>query len=134
MGKKKHKKKQKKAKLEEQPGTPPGPSPLHRIGQALLDQVRSPAGRQLLATGLIVAASALARETGKRDAADTPPPPPPPPPETPAADAAEAIDPAPSTKPASSGKPGLSEVTAFAGMALNVLDQFIHRPSPTERK
>jgi hypothetical protein len=130
MGKKKHKKKQKKAKLDEQPGTPPGSSSLHRIGQALLDQARSPAGRQLLATGLIVAASALARETGKRDGADKPPPPP----EAPAADNAEAPSPEPSAKPTSSGKSGLSEVTAFAGMALNMLDQFIHRPAPTDRK
>ncbi|HIV76010.1 hypothetical protein [Sphingomonas yabuuchiae] len=117
MGKKKHKKKQKKAKLDEQTASP-GPSPLHRMGQALLDQARSPAGRQLLATGLIVAASALARETAKRpgDAAASPP---------------EPTEPA-TSQPSQEGgttKSGMSEVVAFAGMALSALDQFIHRPS-----
>jgi hypothetical protein len=118
MGKKKHKKKQKKAKLDEQPGTSSGPSSLHRIGQALLDQARSPAGRQLLATGLIVAASALARETTKRPTEGAAPSPEP--------TRTEAPDP-----PHEGGttKSGMSEVVAFAGMALSALDQFIHRPS-----
>lgn len=122
MGKKKHKKKQKKAKLDEQPGTSSGPSSLHRIGQALLDQARSPAGRQLLATGLIVAASALARETTKR-------------PSDGAASSPEPTQPETPEPPQEGGttKSGMSEVVAFAGMALSALDQFIHRaPSDTK--
>ncbi|WP_428969514.1 hypothetical protein ACQR50_01350 [Sphingomonas sp. Xoc002] len=121
MGKKKHKKKQKKAKLDEQPGTS-GPSPLHRIGQALLDQARSPAGRQLLATGLIVAASALARETTKR-------------PSDGATSSPEPTQPEAPEPPQEGGttKSGLSEVVAFAGMALSALDQFIHRPPPHDK-
>ncbi|WP_322964675.1 hypothetical protein [Sphingomonas fuzhouensis] len=123
MGKKKHKKKQKKAKLDEQPGTPPGSSPLHRIGQALLDQARSPAGRQVLATGLIVAASALARETGRRTT-DAPAP------------APDSTKTEPSETPGHGGttRSGMSEVAAFAGMALSALDQFIHRPAPSDDK
>lgn len=123
MGKKKHKKKQKKAKLDEQPGTASAPSSLHRIGQALLDQARSPAGRQLLATGLIVAASALAREATK-------------PPSDGAAPSPELTQPeAPqSEQDGGTTKSGMSEVVAFAGMALSALDQFIHRPSPSDHK
>lgn len=123
MGKKKHKKKQKKAKLDEQPGTASAPSSLHRIGQALLDQARSPAGRQLLTTGLIVAASAIARETGRRSAEE----------------AAPAPDPAKTeaSEPPHEGgttKSGVSEVVAFAGMALSALDQFLHRsPSSSDK-
>ncbi|MDZ7283659.1 hypothetical protein N4G62_16655 [Sphingomonas sanguinis] len=123
MGKKKHKKKQKKAKLDEQPGTASAPSSLHRIGQALLDQARSPAGRQLLATGLIVAASALARETTKRPSDGAAPAPEPTQPEAP--------------QPEQDGgttKSGMSEVVAFADMALSALDQFIHRPPPSDHK
>ncbi|APX65091.1 hypothetical protein V3I01_00645 [Sphingomonas sp. gentR] len=122
MGKKKHKKKQKKAKLDEQPGTSSGPSSLHRIGQTLLDQARSPAGRQLLATGLIVAASALARETTKR-------------PNDGAASSPEPTQPETPEPPQEGGttKSGMSEVVAFAGMALSALDQFIHR-SPSDTK
>jgi hypothetical protein len=128
MGKKKHKKKQKKAKLDEQPGTASAPSSLHRIGQALLDQARSPAGRQLLATGLIAAASAIARETGRRSAEEA----------APAPDPAKA-DPAKTeaSEPPHEGgttKSGVSEVVAFAGMALSALDQFLHRsPSSSDK-
>ncbi|CAM3097830.1 MULTISPECIES: hypothetical protein [Sphingomonas] len=121
MGKKKHKKKQKKARLDEQPGTSQGSSPLHRFGQALLDQARSPAGRQLLATGLVVAASALARETGRR-AAEEP---------TPAPDSAKTEAPE-SPKTEGTTRSGVSDVAAFAGMALSALDQFINRPAPSD--
>ena len=116
MGKKKHKKNQKKARLDEQPGAASAPSSLHRIGQALLDQARSPAGRQLLATGLIVAASAIARETGRRSAEEA----------APAPDAARAAE---TPQEGGTTKSGVSDVVAFAGMALSALDQFIHRPS-----
>ncbi|WP_347092770.1 hypothetical protein [Sphingomonas parapaucimobilis] len=122
MGKKKHKKKQKKARLDEQPGTSSGSSSLHRIGQALLDQARSPAGRQLLATGLIVAASALARETTRRPNDGAAPSPEPASPETP-----------PPQQEGGTTKSGISEVVTFAGMALSALDQFIHRP-PSDNK
>lgn len=122
MGKKKHKKKQKKARLDEQPGTSSGSSSLHRIGQALLDQARSPAGRQLLATGLIVAASALARETTRRPNDGAAPSPEPASPETP-----------PPQQEGGTAKSGISEVVTFAGMALSALDQFIHRP-PSDNK
>ncbi len=128
MGKKKHKKKQKQAAQDEQASPPPGPSPLHRIGQALLDQARSPAGRQLLATGLIVAASALARETGRRTAEEPAPGPGP----------APTPDPQPSETtqgPQSGGttRSAMPEMAAFAGMALSALDQFLHRPSPDKK-
>ncbi|MFV0923461.1 hypothetical protein ACR720_13920 [Sphingomonas parapaucimobilis] len=122
MGKKKHKKKQKKARLDEQPGTSSGSSSLHRIGQALLDQARSPAGRQLLATGLIVAASALARETTRRPSDGAAPSPEPASAETP-----------PPQQEGGITKSGISEVVTFAGMALSALDQFIHRP-PSDNK
>ncbi len=124
MGKKKHKKKQKKAKLDEQPGTASAPSSIHRIGQALLDQARSPAGRQLLATGLIVAASALARETGRRSTEE---------------EAAPSPDPQPveaAQGPQSGGttRSGIPEISALAGMAFSALDQFLHRsPSSSDK-
>ncbi len=128
MGKKKHKKKQKKAPQDKQAASSSSSS-LHRIGQALLDQARSPAGRQLLATGLIVAASAIARETGRRttDEPATAPTHDPQKDETAAGpkpgEAAEG--------PQSGGttRSGMPEIAAFAGMALSALDQFLHRPS-----
>ncbi|MFN3774223.1 hypothetical protein [Sphingomonas parapaucimobilis] len=131
MGKKKHKKKQKKARLDEQPGTSFGSSSLHRIGQALLDQARSPAGRQLLATGLIVAASALARETTRRPNDGAAPSPEPVSPETPPPQQEGGT--AKSQQEGGTTKSGISEVVTFAGMALSALDQFIHRP-PSDNK
>jgi len=116
MGKKKHKKKQKKAARAEQAG-PATASPLHRVGQVLLEQARSPMGRQLIATGLVVAAAALARDT-QRPSAEEPSGPPP--------QDSLPRDPAPSV-------PGVSEAAAFAGMALSALDQFIRRKAPEDK-
>lgn len=126
MGKKKHKKKQKKAAQDEQAassGQPSGPSPLHRIGQVLLDQARSPAGRQLLATGLIVAASAIARETGRRTTEEPAPAPDPQP--------GEAAD---GPKSGGTTRSAMPEMAAFAGMALSALDHFLHRPTSSDHK
>lgn len=122
MGKKKQKKKQKKAAQDAQAAST-GPSPLHRIGQVLLDQARSPAGRQLLAAGLIVAASALARDAGR--ASEPSPAPPPGPSPDPAVEPPKATD---------STRPGPSDAAAWAGMALSALNHFIHRDPPAERK
>ncbi len=117
MGKKKHKKKQKKADAAaaEQAATQQ-PSPLHRVGQALLDQARSPAGRQLIATGLVAAATALAREANRAG--------------KPAADAAV---PASEPTPPPATPPIRPDVTAFAGLALSALDQFIQRKTPNDK-
>lgn len=123
MGKKKHKKKQKKAAQDEQAASS-GPSPLHRIGQLLIDQARSPAGRQLMATGLIVAASALARETARAPSDEAPRPAS----EPPAMDTGEAPKQAPSTGT------GFPDTAALVGTALTMLDQFLHRQPPSDRK
>ncbi len=133
MGKKKQKKKQKKAERAafEQAAAARAageqPSPLHRVGQVLLDQARSPIGRQLIATGVVAMAAALTRDT-TRGATDPTPAPnasdaavPPPPPSIP-------TQPAP-TPPAST-RP---DVTAIAGLALSALEQFVQRKVPTDK-
>ncbi|MET4895803.1 hypothetical protein RN629_01360 [Sphingomonadaceae bacterium jetA1] len=112
MGKKKQKGKQKKEKQQ----AAETPSPLHRAGQILLDQARGPVGRQLLATGLMVAATALAREIGRAPASSS---------TEPGSDAEpQPAQPAPAA-------PERSEATALAGLALAALDQFIqHKTAP----
>ncbi|WP_230483922.1 hypothetical protein [Sphingomonas sp. Leaf21] len=116
MGKKKHKKKQKKAEQAEKAAAA-APSSLHRVGQALLDQARSPMGRQLIASGLVVAAAALARETTRSTPDDTA--------------SAEPQD-GPPREPAPKA-PGASDAAAFAGLALSALDHFIRRKSPDDK-
>ena len=113
MGKKKQKKKQKKATQEEQ-AAPQATSSLHRVGQLLLDQARSPMGRQLIASGLVVAAAALAREMTRSTPEEAPRP-----------DPQDGLprDPAPSTP----------DIGAFAGLALSALDQFIRRKTPEDK-
>lgn len=128
IGKKKQKKQQKKAERAafEQAAAARAaaeqPSPLHRVGQVLLDQARSPIGRQLIATGVVAVAAALTREAthGPSNPTATPnaqakdsaaPPPPPPPPSAP-------------TRP---------DMSAIAGLALSALDQLIHRKTPTDK-
>lgn len=111
MGKKKHKKKQKKAEqADHAAAAAAAPSAVHRVGQALLDQARSPMGRQLIASGLVVAAAALAREATHATSGDTKPGP---------------QDDLPRDPEAKT--PGMSEVTALAGMAFSALDQFLRR-------
>ncbi|WP_454278853.1 hypothetical protein [Sphingomonas sp. Marseille-Q8236] len=120
MGKKKHKKKQKKAAQAEQAASA-APSPLHRMGQALLDQARSPMGRQLIASGLVVAAAALARETTRSTPDDA----------ARAETEGETKDGLP-RDPARS-PPAASEAAALAGLALSALDQFIRRKTPEDK-
>ncbi len=128
MGKKKHKKKQKKA-AQDEPAASSGSSSLHRIGQALLDQARSPAGRQLLATGLIVAASAIARETGRRTTDEPATAPTHDPQKDESAAGPQPGEAAQGPQSGGTTRSGMPEIAAFAGMALSALDQFLHRPS-----
>lgn len=128
MGKKKQKKKQKKAEraaFEQAAAARAGgeqPSPLHRVGQVLLDQARSPIGRQLIATGVVAMAAALTRDT-TRGATDP----------TPAPNASDAAVPPPppsAPTPTASTRP---DVTAIAGLALSALEQFVQRKAPTDK-
>lgn len=128
MGKKKQKKKQKKAEQAafEQAAAARAageqPSPLHRVGQVLLDQARSPIGRQLIATGVVAMAAALTRDT-TRGATDP----------TPAPNASDAAMPPPppsAPTPPASTRP---DVTAIAGLALSALEQFVQRKAPTDK-
>ena len=125
MGKKKQKKKQKKAERAafEQAAAARAageqPSPLHRVGQVLLDQARSPIGRQLIATGVVAMAAALTRDT-TRGATDP----------TPAPNASDAAVPPPAPTPPASTRP---DVTAIAGLALSALEQFVQRKAPTDK-
>ena len=116
MGKKKQKKKQKKAeRAAMEQAANAQPSPLHRVGQVLLDQARSPMGRQLIATGLVAAAAALARDMGRETG--------------PKATDAEPKDTAP---PPPAARPR-SDTSALAGLALSALDQLLQRKAPTDK-
>lgn len=126
MGKKKQKKKHKKAEraafaqAAAARAAAEQPSPLHRVGQVLLDQARSPIGRQLIATGVVAVAAALTREathgpsnptaTPDAQAKDSAVPPPPPP-----------------------SAPTRPDMSAIAGLALSALDQLIHRKTPPDK-
>lgn len=126
MGKKKQKKKQKKAERAafEQAAAAQAaaeqPSPLHRVGQVLLDQARSPIGRQLIATGVVAVAAALTREATHGPNNPT---------ATPDAHAKDSAAPPPSPPSA----PTRSDMSAIAGLALSALDQLIHRKTPTDK-
>ena len=131
MGKKKHKKKQKKAAEAEDAG-PATASSLQRIGQALLDQARSPLGRQVIAAGLVVAASALARDSAgpgpdkRNDRRDGDVPAPVEPGPSPSGST-------PSAATASDRRRDLPDAAALAGLALSALDRFIHRKAPADK-
>ncbi len=128
MGKKKQKNKQKKAEQAafEQAAAARAageqPSPLHRVGQVLLDQARSPIGRQLIATGVVAMAAALTRDTTRGATDPTPAPN--------ASDAAVPPPPPPAPTPPASTRP---DVTAIAGLALSALEQFVQRKAPTDK-
>ncbi|WP_343526564.1 hypothetical protein [Sphingomonas sp.] len=134
MGKKKHKKKQKKAAKADNAG-PAMASPLHRIGQTLLDQARSPLGRQVIAAGLVVAASALARDAARPASGESEPHQPGNEEDSVAPVESQPTSPgATSSAAATSGASrDLPDVAGLAGLALSALDHFIHRKAPTDK-
>lgn len=120
--------KTKKAKLPKRIGGVKIPKELREVGGAILEKANSPAGREMLAAGLTMAAAtaALQRKRGTHPfsaASATPPPPP-------AAPAAPAASPAP-TEP---GKPGLGDPQALADAIGNAADAMLTQLFGTRKR